>query len=126
MTRDMLQVLIDRMLNAEMRTTPPPASEEGDWLYGSVGFTEPDSHGWMAPSPSVHVWTPRALVFWRMVIRMGAHVSDGQRRDPRLSLARWPAIDAAVRQLQSLPSREASIGTPSPEGTSGVCNATGG
>lgn len=46
MTRDTLEALIGRMLDVETRTTPPPAGEEGDWLYGSAGFTEPDEHGW--------------------------------------------------------------------------------
>lgn len=98
MTRDTLEILIGRMLDAETRTTPPPPGEEGDWLYGSAGFTEPDEHGWMAPVPPAHVWTPRALVFWRMVVRTGATVNEEQMRDPRHSLARWPAIEAAVSQ----------------------------
>lgn len=99
MTRDTLEALIGRMLDAETRDTPPPAGEEGDWLYGSAGFTDPDEHGWMAPLPFAHVWTPRALVFWRMVVRTGASASEEQRRDPRHSLARWPLIEAAVDQL---------------------------
>lgn len=51
----------------------------------------------MAPLPSAHVWTPRALVFWHMVVRVGAPADEDLLRDPRHSLARWPAIDAAVR-----------------------------
>jgi len=98
MTRDTLEALIDRMLDAERRTTPPPAGETGDWLYGTAGFTEPDEHGWIAPLPSAHVWTPRALVFWRMAVRTGATVSEEQMRDPRHSLARWPVIHAAVHR----------------------------
>jgi MoxR-like ATPase len=98
MTRDTLEALIDRMLDAETRTTPPPPSEARDWLYGSAGFTEADEHGWMAPLPSAHVWTPRALVFWRMAVRTGGTVSEEQKRDPRHSLARWPVIEAAVRR----------------------------
>lgn len=50
----------------------------------------------MAPLPSARVWVPRALVFWRMAVWTGALVSGKQRRDPRHSLARWPAIEAAV------------------------------
>ena len=99
MTRETLAALIGRMLDAETLTTPPSPGEEGDWLYGSAGFTEPDEHGWMAPLPSARVWTPRALVFWRMAVRTGAPVSEEQRRDPRHSLARWPAIEAAVYRL---------------------------
>jgi len=99
MTRETLEVLIGRMLDAETRTTPPPVCEEGDWLYGSAGFTDPDEHGWMAPLPSAHVWVPRALVFWRMAMRTAAAVSEEQRRDPRHSLARWPAIEAAIDRL---------------------------
>ena len=99
MTGETLEALIGRMLDAEMRDMPPPAGEEADWLYGSAGFTAPDEHGWMAPLPSAHVWSPRALVFWRMAVRTGAPVSEEQRRDPRHSLARWPAIEAAVDRL---------------------------
>lgn len=55
MTRETLEDLIGRMLDAETRNAPPPVGEEGDWLYGSAGFTEPDEHGWMAPLPSAHV-----------------------------------------------------------------------
>jgi hypothetical protein len=99
MTRATLATLIGRMLDAEARSIPPPVGEEGDWLYGSGGFTEPDEHGWMAPLPSAHVWTPRALVFWRMAMRTGAPVSEEQRRDPRHSLMRWPAIEAALDRL---------------------------
>lgn len=47
MTRETLEALIGRMLDAETRDTPPPPGEEEDWLYGSAGFTEPDGHGWM-------------------------------------------------------------------------------
>ena len=99
MARETLEALIGRMLDAETRDTPPPPGEEGDWLYGSAGFTEPDEHGWMAPLPSARVWTPRALVFWLMAMRTGAPVSEEQRRDPRHSLARWPAIEVAVDRL---------------------------
>ncbi len=96
MTRETLEALIGRMLDAETRNAPPPVGQEGDWLYGSAGFTEPGEHGWMALLPSAHVWTPRALVFWRMAMRTGAPVSEEQRCDPRHSLARWPAIEAGV------------------------------
>ena len=99
MTRETLEALIGRMLDAETRTTLPPTGEEEDWLYGSAGFTEPDEHGWMAPLPSAHVWSPRALVFWRMAVRTGARVSEEHACDPRHSLARWPAIEAAVRRM---------------------------
>ena len=40
-----LEVLIGRMLDAETRTTPPSAEEQGDWLYGGAGFTQPGEHG---------------------------------------------------------------------------------
>ena len=95
--RDGLVALIDRMIRAEPVADAPPAAERGDWLYGSAGFTEPDEHGWMAPLPSTDVWVPRALVFWRMAILSDAPVSAKQMRDPRHSLARWPAIERAVR-----------------------------
>jgi hypothetical protein len=99
MTRETLEALIGRMLDAETRTTPPPVYEGGGWLYGSAGFTKPDEHGWTAPLPSARVWVPRALVFWRMAMRTGTLVSEEQRRDLRHSLARWPAIEAAVDRL---------------------------
>lgn len=35
MTRDTLEALIGRMLDAETRDTPPPAGEEGDPPYSS-------------------------------------------------------------------------------------------
>lgn len=95
--RDALLALLDRMLRAEAVTDAPPADERGDWLYGSAGFTEPDEHGWMAPLPSTDIWVPRALVFWRMAILSDAPVSDEQMHDPRHSLARWPAIERAVK-----------------------------
>jgi len=95
--RDALLALLDRMLRAEVVTDAPSAAERADWLYGSAGFTEPDEHGWMAPAPPADVWVPRALVFWRMAILSDAPVSDEQMRDSRHSLARWPAIEAAVR-----------------------------
>jgi len=41
MTREGLEALINETLDAETRTTPPPAGEEGDWLYGSAGFHRP-------------------------------------------------------------------------------------
>ena len=95
--RDGLVVLIDRMLRAEAVADAPPAAERGDWLYGSAGFTEPDEHGWMAPAPPADIWVPRALVFWRMAVLSDASVSEEQTRDPRHSLARWPAIEHAVK-----------------------------
>jgi len=95
--RDALLALLDRTLRAETVADAPPAAERGDWLYGSAGFAEPDEHGWMAPLPSTEMWVPRALVFWRMAILSDAPVSDEQMRDARHSLARWPAIEAAVR-----------------------------
>src|SRR3546814_10016093 len=85
------------MLRAEAVTDAPPAAERGDWLYGSAGFTEPDEYGWMAPAPPADIWVPRALVLWRMAILSDVPVSDEQVRNPRHSLARWPAIEAAVR-----------------------------
>ena len=80
MTRDTLEVVIGRRLDAETRTTPPPPGEEGDWLLGSAGFTEPNEHGWMAPVPPSDVWVPRALVFWRLAVLSDAPASDEQMR----------------------------------------------
>ena len=97
--RDALVALIERMLRAEAVSDAPPAAERGDWLYGSAGFTDPDEHGWIAPIPPADVWVPRALVFWCMAVRTGANVSDEQMCDPRHSLARWPAIEAAVGRM---------------------------
>ena len=54
--RDALLALLDRMLRAEAVTDAPPATERGDWLYGSAGFTEPDEHGWM--TLIFPVWRP--------------------------------------------------------------------
>lgn len=53
----------------------------------------------MAPIRSAHVWTPWALVFWRMAVRTGWPVSEEQRYDQRHSLARWPTIEAAMRSM---------------------------
>lgn len=92
--RDALLALLDRMLGAEAGTDAPLAAERGDWLYGSAGFTEPDEYGWMAPLPSTEMWVPRALVFWRMAI---LPVSDEQMRDLHYLLARWPAIEGAMK-----------------------------
>ena len=102
--RDALIALLDRTLRTEARADAPPEAERGYWLHGSpepLTFTEPDRHGWMAIKPSMEpeVWMPRALVFWRMAVLTGPPVSEELRRDPRHSLARWPAIEAAVDRL---------------------------
>jgi hypothetical protein len=99
--RDVLAALIGRMLHAEARTDAPPENERGDWLYGGIGpteFTEPDAHGWMAiVPPTARAWMPRALVFWQEVVRAGFPVSPTLAAHPAHSLARWPAIEKAVR-----------------------------
>lgn len=104
MDRNALAVLIDRTLRAEARTDAPPEAERGNWLYGGVEpltFTEPDRYGWMAiePSTSPKVWIPRALCFWREAVTTGAPVSPELAAHPAHSLARWPAIEAAIGRL---------------------------
>lgn len=47
--RDTLLALLDQVLRAEVVTNASLEAERGDWAYGSVGFTERDEHGWMAP-----------------------------------------------------------------------------
>lgn len=91
--------MLDQAIRAEARADAPP--EQRDWLYGSIdpiAFTEPDAHGWMAiiPSPAKG-WMPRALCFWLMIVRTGGTYSLDQMAHPAHSLARWPAIEQAVK-----------------------------
>ncbi|WP_065847752.1 hypothetical protein [Sphingobium sp. Ndbn-10] len=94
--RDALVALLDRMLRAEARADAPPETERGEWTYGSVGYTEPDEHGWMAPILP-KVWMPTGLVVWRIWIWSGGTIRREQMDDPRHSLARWPAIEREVQ-----------------------------
>ncbi|MCF8709215.1 hypothetical protein [Rhizorhapis sp. SPR117] len=100
--RDALLALLDRMLRAEARADAPPQAERDDWMFGSIDsteFTEPDEHGWMAIAPSSlpRMWIPRALCFWRVVVSTGGTITLEQMAHPAHSLARWPAIEQAMR-----------------------------
>src|SRR3546814_6074010 len=95
------------MIRAEALGDAPPQAERGDWMFGSVDpteFTEPDEHGWMAivPSSLPRIWIPRALCFWRMVVSIGGTISLEQLAHPAHSLARWPAIEQAVRSYLAI------------------------
>lgn len=95
--RDALLALLDRMVRAEAREQAPAQADRGDWLYGSVGTSEPDAQGWMVPPIGPKLWIPRALCFWHLVLRTGGTVSLEQMAHPAHSLARWPAIERAVQ-----------------------------
>jgi hypothetical protein len=84
-------------------------------MFGSVDpteFTEPDEHGWMAivPSSLPRIWIPRALCFWRMVVSIGGTISLEQLAHPAHSLARWPAIEQAVRSYLAQSARSCDFG----------------
>lgn len=93
--RKALVALLDEALRAASRSEAPPNPERHDWVYGSIGFTEPDQHGWFSwilPK----VWMPKALFFWQVAVWSGGTVTKEQARDPDHSLARWPEVDKAV------------------------------
>jgi hypothetical protein len=48
------------------------------------------------------IWIPRALCFWRMVVSIGGTISLEQLAHPAHSLARWPAIEQAVRSYLAI------------------------
>lgn len=97
--RAVLLAMLDQALREGERTNPPPAGEEGDWLYGSFEIPEPDENGWIMRGPAATGWVPRALVFWRMVVSVGPPANEEYVCDPRHSLAQWPAIQAAINRL---------------------------
>lgn len=98
--RDAVLVLVTEALRDAGRTAPPPEAEQGDWLRGEAEWSEHDEHGWVALVPvRLDVWVPKALVAWQMTLQSGGLIQPGWMDDPRLSLARWPAIEAAVRRL---------------------------
>lgn len=86
MTRETLEALIGRMLDAETRTTPPPTGEE------RTGCTA------VPVSPN-----PTSMAGWhRSLRRMAERRERGScSRSAALAgaLARWPAIEAAVRDV---------------------------
>ena len=100
--RDRAEVLalIDQALRDEERTTPPAAAERQDWLKGEFEWGDPDEHGWIAMVPGrPDIWVPKALVTWQITLQSGGTLGREPLDDPRLSLARWPDIEAAVRRL---------------------------
>ena len=44
------------------------------------------------------IWSPKALVALQTTLRSGGTLRRMSMDDPRLSLARWPVIEAAVRR----------------------------
>lgn len=98
--RDAVLALVTEALRDAGRTEPPPEAEQGDWLRGDAEWSEPDEHGWVALVPvRLDVWVPKAMVAWQVMLQSGGTVWPEWMDDPRLSLARWPAIEAAVRRL---------------------------
>jgi len=95
MDQDALVALLDAALRAEARSEEPPEADRHGWLYGSLGYTEPDAHGWVAPILP-QLWMPRALCFWRAAIWSGCAVSREQMRMPGYSLAPWPEIEKEI------------------------------
>lgn len=93
--RDAVVALLDQALGAAARNEASPEAERQDWLYGSAGFTEPDEHGWMAPSLP-ELWMPRALCFWHAAISSGGKISGKLMCEPGHSLKRWPVIEQTV------------------------------
>lgn len=93
-------ILIDQALRDGERTTPPPEAEREDWMKGEFEWSEPDEHGWVGMVPGrPDVWVPTALVTWQITLQSGGTLGRELLDDPRLSLARWPGIEAAVRRL---------------------------
>ena len=92
--------LIDQALRDDERTTPPPEAERMDRLKGEFEWSEPDEHGWIAMVLGrSDVWVPKALVTWQITLQRGGTFGRELLDDPRLSLARWPDIEAAVGRL---------------------------
>lgn len=98
--RDAVLALVTEALRDAGQTAPPPEAEQDDWLRGDADWSEPDEHGWVALAPiRFDVWVPKALVAWQVALQLGGLLQPEWMDDPRLSLARWPAIEAAVRRL---------------------------
>jgi len=98
--RDVALALVIEALRAAERTAPPPETEQGDWLRGNVKWSEPDEHGWVALIPvQFDVWVPKVLVAWQMALQSGDLLQPNWMNDPRFSLRRWSAIEAAVHRL---------------------------
>ena len=98
--RSEVLALIVQALRDEERTSPPAEAEREGWLKGEFEWSEPDEHGWIAMVPGrPDVWVPKALVTWRITLESNGTLGRELLDDPRLSLARWPDIEAAVRRL---------------------------
>ena len=97
---DAVLALVTETLCDAGRIAPPRDAERGDWLRGDAEWSEPDEHGWVALVPvRIDVWVPKALVAWQVALQSGRPLQLKWIDDPRLSLARWPAIEAAVGRL---------------------------
>ncbi|WP_010188491.1 hypothetical protein [Sphingomonas sp. PAMC 26605] len=98
--RDAVLALVTEALRDAGQTAPPLEAEQGDWLRGDAEWSGPDKHGWVALVPvGLDVWVPKALVAWQVALRSDGLLPPEWMDDPRLSLTRWPAIEAAVRRL---------------------------
>ena len=97
--RAALLALVDEALRDAGRTEPPPEAELSAWLKGDIEWSVPDEHGWIAMVPvRTDIWSPKALVALQTTLRSGGTLGRMSMDDPRLSLARWPAIEKAVRR----------------------------
>lgn len=98
--RDAVLALVTETLRDAGRTTPPPETEQGDWLRGNAEWSDPDANGWVTLKPvEIAVWVPKALVGWQVALQSSDPLAPEWLEYPRLSLTRWPAVEAAVRSL---------------------------
>ena len=76
--RGTLEALLDQALRDEGRAEPAPQAEQGEWVYGDSGLSEPDANGWVTSIPTEPRWVPRALLFWRMTALAGLQLTAGK------------------------------------------------
>lgn len=93
--QDRVLARLDQAIRANARTEAPPAEERVAWLFGNVGWTDPDEHGWIAPTLP-DLWIPRALCFWHAAISTGGAINREQMRNPAHALHPWPEIEETV------------------------------
>ena len=98
--REAALALVKATLRDAGRTTPPPETEQGDWLRGTAEWSDPDANGWVTLTPvEIPVWVPKALVGWQVALETDGPLNSKWLEFPNMSLKRWPEIEAAVRCL---------------------------
>lgn len=98
--RDAVLALVTETLRDAGRTTPPPETEQDDWLRGTAEWSDPDANGWVTFAPvEIAVWVPKALFGWQVALESRDPLAPEWLKYPHLSLTRWPAVEAAVHRL---------------------------